>query len=278
MAERVTANDIRARKGGEKIPVLTCYDFTTAKLLDQAGVPVLLVGDSLGNVVLGFESTVPVKLAHMIHHASAVMRARPHALVVVDLPFMTYQESARQALRSAGRVIQESGADAVKLEGGERSAAAVRKIVEAGIPVMGHLGLTPQSVLAFGGYGVRGRGLEADRLLEDAKRLTDAGCFAIVLEKIPAELAARITRTIAIPTIGIGAGTQCDGQVLVVNDLLGLDPAFSPRFVKRYAELGATIRTAAESYCQEVTRGEFPTDAHAYGEEATKPAEKRKPR
>jgi len=270
MAERLTARDIRARKGGEKIPVLTCYDFAMAKLLDQAGVPVLLVGDSLGNAVLGFESTVPVKLEQMIHHASAVMRARPRALVVVDLPFLTYQVSPRRALESAGRIVQESGADAVKLEGGARSARAVEKIVSAGIPVMGHLGLTPQSVLEFGGYPVKGRGAEGDLLLEDARRLAEAGCFALVLEKIPAELAARVTTAISIPTIGIGAGPHCDGQVLVVNDLLGLDLEFKPRFVERYAEVGALIQDAAARYCRDVGRGAFPETRHSYAESEAK--------
>ncbi|MCC7143300.1 MAG: 3-methyl-2-oxobutanoate hydroxymethyltransferase [Candidatus Eisenbacteria bacterium] len=263
----MTVRDFRRLKGREKIPVLTCYDFAMAKLLDAAGVPVFLVGDSLGNVVLGFESTVPVKLRHMIHHAAAVMRAQPRALVVVDLPFLSYQVTAPRALAAAGRVIQESGADAVKLEGGERTVRAIRKIVEAGIPVMGHLGLTPQSVLAFGGYPVKGRGAEADTLFDDARRLEDAGCFGLVLEKVPAALAARVTQALSIPTIGIGAGPDCDGQVLVLNDMLGIDPSFAPRFVRRYAEVGAAVREAATRYCAEVRDGGFPTAAHSYAEE-----------
>lgn len=266
---RWTPKDIRQMKGKEKIPVLTCYDHTMARLLDQVGIPMLLVGDSLGNVVLGHGTTVPVTLEDMIHHAKAVMRARPRAFVVVDLPFLTYQINPEQALASAGRVVKETGADAVKLEGGARTAPAIERIVEAGIPVCGHLGLTPQSVLAFGGYPVQGTGAAGDRLVEDAKLLEAAGCFALVLEKVPATLARRITDAVRIPTIGIGAGAGCDGQVLVVNDLLGLDPAFHPRFVKRYAELGRAIVTAAAEFARDVRSGAFPTDEHSYRDRTT---------
>lgn len=266
---RWTPKDIRQMKGKEKIAVLTCYDHTMARLLDQAGLPMLLVGDSLGNVVLGHETTVPVTLEDMIHHAKAVMRARPRAFVVVDLPFLTYQISPEQALASAGRVVQETGADAVKLEGGERTAPAIRRIVEMGIPVCGHLGLTPQSVLAFGGYPLQGVGPAGDRLLEEAKMLEAAGCFALVLEKVPAALARRVTDALHIPTIGIGAGAGCDGQVLVVNDLLGLDPAFHPRFVKRYAELGRTIIEAAAHFARDVRSGAFPLEEHSYRDRTT---------
>lgn len=264
MRERWTAKAFRERKGREKLPVLTCYDASMAKLLDPVGLPALLVGDSLGNVLLGFESTLPVRLEQMIHHAAAVVRARPRALVIVDLPFLTYQLGTKEALRASGRVIQECGADAVKLEGGLRSARAIRRIVDAGIPVMGHLGLTPQSVLEFGGYGVQGRGAAGERLLEEAAALAEAGCFGIVLEKIPSELAARVTTSVSVPTIGIGAGPHCDGQVLVLNDLLGLDPEFRPRFVRRYAELGPLITGAATRFASDVRSGAFPAAEHEY--------------
>ena len=267
MAKRWTAPQVRALKGKERIPVVTCYDWAFARLCDEAGFPVLLVGDSLGNTVLGHETTIPVRLEDMIHHAAAVMRARPKALVVVDMPFLTFQISAEKALEAAGRILQETGADAVKLEGGHRSADAVQKITEAGIPVMGHLGLTPQSVLEFGGYGVQGRGPAGNILVDDAVTLEEAGAFSIVLEKIPAPLAERITRTVSIPTIGIGAGAGCDGQVLVLHDILGLVPAFKPRFVKRYAELGGAVVEALIRYAAEVRDGLFPGPEHAYEEE-----------
>lgn len=261
---RWTTRDIRQRKGRDKIPVLTCYEYSMAKLLDEAGVPMLLVGDSLGNVVLGYETTVPVTIEQMIHHASAVMRARPQALVIVDMPFLSFQVSPSRALEAAGRIVKQSGADGVKLEGGERTAPAIRRIVEAGIPVCGHLGLTPQSVLALGGYPLQGKGEEGDRLLAEARILEDAGCFALVLEKVPASLAARVTAAVSIPTIGIGAGAGCDGQVLVLHDLLGLSPEFRPRFVKRYAEVGAIVIEAAARYCAEVRQGTFPGPEHEY--------------
>jgi 3-methyl-2-oxobutanoate hydroxymethyltransferase len=264
MSQRWTAKQIRACKGREKIPVITCYDWALARLCDAAGLPMLLVGDSLGNVVLGHETTVPVRLTDMIHHARAVMRARPRALVVVDMPFLTFQVSPAKALEAAGRIIQETGADAVKLEGGRRSARAVEKIVQAGIPVMGHLGLTPQSVLEFGGFAVQGRGAEGDVLREEARILEQAGAFSLVLEKIPCELAAGVTAGIGIPTIGIGAGAGCDGQVLVLHDLLGLIPEFHPRFVKRYAELGTAIVEALSRYAGEVKEGSFPGPEHEF--------------
>jgi 3-methyl-2-oxobutanoate hydroxymethyltransferase len=265
---RWTTRDIRQMKGRDKIPVLTCYDHATARLLDQAGIPILLVGDSLGNVVLGYDTTVPVTVEEMIHHARAVMRAKPRAFVIVDMPFLSYQISPERALESAGRIVKESGADAVKLEGGRRVVEAVKRIVESGIPVCGHLGLTPQSVLALGGYPLQGKGDDGDRLLEEASELEAAGCFALVLEKVPAELAERVTAALSIPTIGIGAGSQCDGQVLVVNDLLGLDPSFHPRFVKRYADVGRIISEAAARYAQEVRSGTFPAKEHAYHDRA----------
>jgi 3-methyl-2-oxobutanoate hydroxymethyltransferase len=238
-----------------------------ARLCDEAEIPVLLVGDSLGNVILGHETTVPVTMDDMIHHAAAVVRARPRALVVVDMPFLSFQVSPERALECAGRIVQETGADAVKLEGGRRTAEAVRRIVEAGVPVMGHLGLTPQSVLEFGGYGVQGRGRAGEILLEEAKVLEAAGVFSLVLEKVPAALAARITRAVSVPTIGIGAGAQCDGQVLVLYDLLGLVPSFRPRFVKRYAEFGTGMVEALRRYRDDVKKGSFPGAEHAYADE-----------
>jgi 3-methyl-2-oxobutanoate hydroxymethyltransferase len=245
--------------------VVTAYDFPTARYADQSGVEILLVGDSVGTVMLGYESTLPVTMEDMLHHVRAVARAKPSALVVGDMPFMSYQVSTEQAVANAGRLVQEGGADAIKLEGGARVAEAVQRIVEAGIPVMGHLGLTPQSVLAFGGYKVQARG-EADqeRLLADAKTLERAGCFSLVLEGIPARLGAAVTRELTIPTIGIGAGVQCDGQVLVTHDLLGLFHGHQPKFVRRYAELGAGMRDAFARYVADVKARRFPSDAESY--------------
>ena len=263
---KITAPAVVAlKRKGEPITVVTAYDFPTAQLADQAGVEILLVGDSLGTVVLGYESTLPVTMADMLHHTRAVTRARPSALVVGDMPFMSYQASTEQAVANAGRFVQEGGADAVKLEGGARVAEAVRRIVEAGIPVMGHLGLTPQSVLAFGGYKVQARG-EADqeRLIADARALEAAGCFSLVLEGIPARLGATVSRELQIPTIGIGAGVQCDGQVLVSHDLLGLFHGHQPKFVRRYAELGDATRDAFARYVADVKARRFPTDAESY--------------
>lgn len=268
MTQRWTARQIRDLKGRERIPVVTCYDWSMAKLCDEAEIPILLVGDSLGNVILGFETTLPVTLDDMIHHAAAVVRARSRALVVVDLPFLSFQVSPESALENAGRIVQATGADAVKLEGGRRTTEAVRRIVEAGVPVMGHLGLTPQSVLEFGGYGVQGRGRAGEILLEDARALEQAGVFSLVLEKVPAPLAARITKAVSVPTIGIGAGPDCDGQVLVLYDLLGLVPGFHPRFVKRYAEFGTGMVEALRRYRDEVRRGSFPAQEHSYADEA----------
>jgi len=263
---KITAPAIVAlKRKGEPIAVVTAYDFPTAKLADEAGVEILLVGDSVGTVVLGYESTLPVTMEDMLHHTRAVTRAKPAALVVGDMPFMSYQASPEQAVMNAGRFIQEAGADAVKLEGGARVAEAVRRIVEAGIPVMGHLGLTPQSVLAFGGYKVQARG-EADqeRFIADARTLEAAGCFSLVLEGIPARLGATVSRALAIPTIGIGAGVQCDGQVLVTHDLLGLFQGHQPKFVRRYAELGDATREAIARYVADVKARTFPADAESY--------------
>jgi 3-methyl-2-oxobutanoate hydroxymethyltransferase len=263
---RWTAPAIAELKGrGEPIAVLTAYDFPTARLADEAGAEILLVGDSLGMVVLGYESALPVTMADMLHHVRAVSRARPAALVVADMPFMSYQASVEEAVRNAGRFVQEGGADAVKLEGGERVAAAVRRIVEIGIPVMGHLGLTPQSLLAFGGYKVQGKGEgEAERLIGEAQLLEQCGCFSMVLEGIPAALGESVTRAVGIPTIGIGAGAACDGQVLVSHDLLGLTQGRVPKFVRRYADLSGTMRDAFARYVADVKARRFPADEESY--------------
>jgi 3-methyl-2-oxobutanoate hydroxymethyltransferase len=253
------------KKHGEKIAMVTAYDFPFARLADQAGADVLLVGDSLGMVVLGFDSTLPVTLAHMLHHTQAVTRARPQAMVVADMPFMTYQVSAEDALRNAGRLVQEAGAEAVKLEGGAAIAPMAEAIARAGIPVMGHLGLTPQSVHQLGGYRVQGRTADtAARLHADARALQDAGCFAIVLEAVPMAVAGEITAGLEVPTIGIGAGKLCDGQVLVLHDLLGLFAEFVPRFVKQYADLGTAARTALQAFVADVRSGRFPGEEHTY--------------
>jgi 3-methyl-2-oxobutanoate hydroxymethyltransferase len=266
MNGRKTTREIREMKGSKRIVVLTCYDFPTARILDRCGLDILLVGDSLGNVVLGYPSTLPVSLDEMIHHARAVMRARPRALVVVDMPFGSFQISVEKTVEAAVRVIKESGADAVKIEGGERSAPAIGALTEAGIPVMGHLGLTPQSVLQFGGYRVQGRGRQGQTLIQDARVLAESGCFAIVLGSVPAKLAEEITRSVSVPTIGIGAGLACDGQVLVLHDMLGLFEEFRPKFVKQYAELSSAIEQAVLRYKQEVTEGTFPDPDHSFGE------------
>jgi 3-methyl-2-oxobutanoate hydroxymethyltransferase len=256
---------VEMKRRGELITVVTAYDFPTARLADQAGVEVLLVGDSVGTVLLGYESTLPVTMDDMLHHTRAVTRAKPTALVVGDMPFMSYQVSEEQAVANAGRLVQEAGADAIKLEGGERVAGAVRRIVSAGIPVMGHLGLTPQSVLAFGGYKVQARG-EADqeRLVREAKALESAGCFAIVLEGIPAKLGGLVSRELQVPTIGIGAGVNCDGQVLVSHDMLGLYQGRTAKFVRKYAELGDAMRDAYAAYVADVKAKRFPGDEESY--------------
>jgi 3-methyl-2-oxobutanoate hydroxymethyltransferase len=256
---------VELKRRGEVVAVLTAYDFPTARLADEAGAEIVLVGDSLGTVVLGYETTLPVTMADMLHHVKAVTRARPAALVVADMPFLSYQSGVEDAVRNAGRFVQEAGADAVKLEGGERSAAAVRRIVEAGIPVMGHLGLTPQSLLVFGGYRVQGRS-EADqeRLLREARLLEESGCFSLVLEGVPAALGATVSRELTIPTIGIGAGPGCDGQVLVSHDLLGLTQGHVPRFVRRYADVAGTMRDAFARYVADVKARRFPTDEESY--------------
>ncbi len=253
-----TAPRIRALKGRQRIAMLTAYDYPTARLLDEAGLPIALVGDSVGMTQLGYDTTLPVTLEQMIHHTAAVARGAGRALVVADLPFLSYQPSIADAVRSAGRLVKEGGADAVKLEGGERYADTVRALIACGIPVMGHVGLLPQSVRALGGYRAQGRTEEsAERIRRDARALDEAGCFAIVLECIPAGLAAEITHAVAAPTIGIGAGPDCDGQVLVVNDLLGLSER-APAFVRPYAGLRETIRAAFAQFRKDVESGAFP--------------------
>jgi len=254
---------------GTPITVLTCYDVLFARILEEAGVDIILVGDSLGQVVLGYDSTLPVTLEEMIHHAGAVRRGAPHTFIVMDLPFLSYQASDEDAVRSGGRALKEAEVEAVKLEGGHASACdRVRALVQAGIPVMGHLGFVPQSVHALGGYRVQGRGPEAaDRLLEEAKALEEAGCFSIVLELVPGEVAAKISRTLSIPTIGIGAGAACDGQVLVLPDALGLNPGFTPRFLKRFAELGAAAEEGVRGYLEEVRARRYPGPEHTFGTE-----------
>jgi 3-methyl-2-oxobutanoate hydroxymethyltransferase len=256
---------IEMKRRGEPIAVVTAYDHPTARLADEAGLDVLLVGDSVGTVVLGYDSTLPVTMEEMLHHTRAVTRAKTAALVVADLPFMSYQAGDDLAVLNAGRLVKEGGADAVKLEGGERVTGAVRRMVDAGIPVMGHLGLTPQSVLAFGGYKVQARG-EADqeRLLRDAAALAAAGCFALVLEGIPSRLGQQVTRALGVPTIGIGAGAGCDGQVLVAHDLLGLFLGHQPKFVRRYAELATATRDAFARYAADVKARRFPADEESY--------------
>ena len=261
-----TAQLVAMKARRERIAVLTAYDYLMAGLVDASGVDCILVGDSLGQVVAGEASTLPVTLDQMIYHAKAVRRAITHALLVVDMPFLTYQVSEEEALRNCGRVLQETDAQAVKVEGGyERVALTIRRLVDAGIPVMGHLGLTPQSVHSLGGYRLVGRGAgERERLLADAQRLVEAGCFSIVLEMLPSGLAGEITRSVPIPTIGIGAGPECDGQVLVLPDMLGLNESFSPGFLKRYATLAADVRAAVNEYVKEVKEGSFPGPEHSY--------------
>ncbi|MSQ11163.1 MAG: 3-methyl-2-oxobutanoate hydroxymethyltransferase [Dehalococcoidia bacterium] len=263
---RVTTRDIQEMKArGEKIPVLTAYDYPSAKLLDEAGVPIILVGDSLAQVVLGYDSTLPVTMEEMLHHVRAVVRGAKRALVVADMPFMSYQVDASQALVNAGRFLQEGSAQAVKLEGGRRVAETVRRITQAGIPVMGHAGMTPQSVHQLGGYHVQGRDAKAAaNLLADALALEEAGAFCVVLELVPAPLAKLLTQRLRVPTIGIGAGPDCDGQVQVYYDLLGLFTDFVPKHAKRYAAVAETIRAAVAAYVAEVQSGAFPTEKQSF--------------
>ena len=255
----------QAKERGEKLTMLTAYDYSTAKLEDEAGVNSILVGDSLGNVVLGYEDTISVTMEDMIHHGAAVARGAKNALVIIDMPFMSYQTSVYDAVANAGRLMKEGRADAVKLEGGVEVCPQIRAIVDAGIPVCAHLGLTPQSINAFGGFKVQGKSeTAAKKVLEDAKAVEEAGAFDVVLEGIPKKLGDLISRELRIPTIGIGAGNGCDGQVLVYQDLLGMFSDFTPKFVKRYVELGEIMKDAFRSYIEEVSSGAFPSEEHEY--------------
>ncbi|MCQ4084693.1 3-methyl-2-oxobutanoate hydroxymethyltransferase [Streptomyces sp. RB6PN25] len=263
---RITVRDIAAAKHrGEKWPMLTAYDAMTASVFDEAGIPVLLVGDSMGNCHLGYDSTVPVTMDEITMLSAAVVRGTKRALIVGDLPFGSYQEGPTQALRSATRLVKDAGVGAVKLEGGERSAHQIERLVSAGIPVMAHVGLTPQSVNAFGGYPVQGRGEEAaQQLLRDAKAVQDAGAFAVVLELVPAELAAEVTTALHVPTVGIGAGPHCDAQVLVWTDMAGMTAGRVPRFVKQYAQLRDVLSGAATAFADEVVGGVYPAAEHSF--------------
>ncbi len=253
------------KKSGEKISWLTAYDYTTATLIDQGGIDAILIGDSASNVAAGNETTLPITLDEMIYHARAVARAVKHALVVCDMPFGSYQVSAEEGLRSAIRIMKETGVDAVKLEGGAEIAPMVARMVAAGIPVCGHLGLTPQSVHKFGGYGLRAKeDAEAEKLIADAKALDAAGCFCIVLEKVPAALAEKVTKSVSCATIGIGAGNKCDGQVLVYADMLGMNKGFKPKFLRQYADLFTVITEAVGKYVADVKTSDFPNESESY--------------
>jgi 3-methyl-2-oxobutanoate hydroxymethyltransferase len=270
---KITVPDIQQRKfkaaglttNSKKIACLTAYDYPTARLLDEAGVEILLVGDSLGMVVLGYDSTLPVTIEEMLHHTRAVRRGARHALVVADMPYGSYHTDLSESLRNAMRFIKEAGAEAVKVEGGERRLELIARLTEAEIPVMGHVGLTPQSVNALGGYHVQGKtAASADQLMRDARAVEAAGAFAIVLEAMPRELAAQITREVGIPTIGIGAGPDCDGQILVLSDMLGLTFGHTPKFSRQYTNLGDFISGAVREYCDDVHNANFPSDAESY--------------
>ncbi len=255
----------QAKENGEKLTMLTAYDYSTAKLIDEAGVNSILVGDSLGNVILGYEDTISVTMEDMIHHGAAVARGAKNALVVIDMPFMSYQTSVYDALVNAGRLMKEGRGDAVKLEGGVEVCPQIKAIVDAGIPVCAHIGLTPQSINAFGGFKVQGKSeAAAKKLLEDAKAVEKAGAFAVVIEGVPAKIAALITEQLHIPTIGIGAGKDCDGQVLVYQDMLGMFSDFTPKFVKRYANIGEVMKEAFQNYIKEVQDGVFPAEENTY--------------
>ena len=256
---------VEMKQRGERISMLTAYDFSSAKILDEAGIDVILVGDSASNVMAGNMTTLPITLDQMIYHAKSVMKGTKRALVICDLPFGSYQGNPLEALASAVRIMKESHAEAVKMEGGSEIRESIEKILSAGIPVMGHLGLTPQSINKFGTYNVRARQeAEAQKLIEDAKMLEEIGCFGVVLEKIPAELAARVAKEISIPVIGIGAGGGVDGQVLVMHDMLGINQGFSPRFLRRYADLAGIMTEAVQNYIGDVKSGDFPNESESY--------------
>jgi 3-methyl-2-oxobutanoate hydroxymethyltransferase len=277
--KKLTVIDLQKMKeDGRKITMLTAYDYPTALLEDRAGIDIILVGDSVGMTVLGYENTLPVTMDEMIHHTKAVARGTKYAFIIGDMPFMSFNTSERDAILNAGRFVKEGGADGVKLEGGASVKEIVKAIVNAGIPVMGHIGLTPQTISMLGGFKVQGRDAKAaQRLIDDARVLEDAGAFSVLLEAIPALVAKKITDSLRIPTIGIGAGPHCDGQVLVVHDLLGLFDRFTPKFAKRYVNLSQLMLEAFEKYREEVIKGEFPTEAHSFHinlEELTKLGEK----
>jgi len=263
---RVTIRDLKQmKKRGEKFAMITAYDYTAAKLVEQAGMPIILVGDSLGNVMLGYDSTVPVTMDEMVHHIKAVVRGTERAHIVGDLPFLSYQADVAEALRNAGRLLKEGGCQSVKLEGGRYMADTVHKMVQCGIPVMGHIGLTPQAVNQLGGYRVQGRTPRAAvEIMEDAKALEEAGAYAIVLETVPAQLGRLISERLSIPTIGIGAGVHCDGQIQVFHDLLGLFSDFTPKHARKYADLAETIRSAVSDYVSDVGEESFPTDEQSF--------------
>ena len=264
--QKVTILDIKEKKVNQQpITMLTAYDYPSAKLVDSAGVDIILVGDSLGMTMMGHPTTIPVTMDEMIHHCKMVARGTTNAFLIGDMPFMSYQTSHSDAIQNAGRFLKEGGMEAVKLEGGGTNIEIAKVIIKSGISVMGHLGLTPQSVIQFGGYHVQGKSAEsAQRLITDAKKLQDVGCFSIVLEAIPAPVAEMITAVLSIPTIGIGAGNKCDGQVLVYHDLLGLYPDFTPKFVKQYANLSKSITDAVKQYCLDVQQRKFPSDKHSF--------------
>ena len=263
---RVTTHQLHAmKKAGEKISMLTAYDYSMAKIIDDAGIDVILVGDSASNVMAGNETTLPITLDHMIYHATSVVKAVERALIVVDIPFGSYQGNSQEALRSAIRIMKESGGHSVKMEGGIEIKDSIDRVLSAGVPVMGHLGLTPQSIYKFGTYTVRAREEEeANKLIEDAIALEESGCFAIVIEKVPAELTKTVAEKLTIPVIGIGAGSYADGQVLVMHDMLGINKEFNPRFLRRYADLHSSITNAVESYVSDVKSGSFPDEKESY--------------
>ena len=263
---RVTTHQLQAMKiAGEKISMLTAYDYSMAKIIDSAGIDIILVGDSASNVMAGNETTLPITLDHMIYHATSVVKAVKRALVVVDMPFGSYQGNSQEALRSSIRIMKESGAHSVKMEGGMEIVESIDRVLSAGVPVMGHLGLTPQSIYKFGTYTVRAKEKnEANKLIEDAIALEESGCFALVIEKIPAALTRKITEKLTIPIIGIGAGPNADGQVLVMHDMLGINNEFNPRFLRRYAELHSSITNAVEAYISDIKSGSFPNEKESY--------------
>ena len=264
--KNTVASLLKMKQNGEKISMLTCYDYSTAKLMEASGINMILVGDSLGNTMLGYPDTLSVTMEDMIHHGAAVVRGCNDIFVVVDMPFMSYQGSVYDALKNAGRLMKEGRANAVKLEGGVEVVPQIQAIVQAGIPVMGHLGLTPQSINAFGGYKVQGKDeAAAQKLLDDAKAIAEAGVFAMVLECVPSALAKKVTEAVPVPTIGIGAGADCDGQILVYQDMLGMFSDFTPKFVKRYANIGEAMKAAFKGYIDEVGEGAFPAAEHGYG-------------